>query len=939
MIACVLVVANLSPLWTGGVTADSLTRDEEIPEYWREAAAALDAGGTDTRVLELPGSDFAAYRWGDIVDPLTPGLIDRPYLARELIPNGEPASAALLLALDRRIQEGVSEPDALVPVARLFGVGDVVLRNDLEYERFNTPRPYVMWNALHTTPGLGTPQLFGAPGRNDAREPRPLLDSLALAEPADQPATPPVAIFPVENALAINRTVPYASPMVVAGDAEGLVDLAAIGLLDPEQAIFYSASFAGDPAGLSAQLEAGATLVVTDTNAKRGLRWGSTRENQGYVERADEDLLRWDPSDNQLVVFPDETTDHQTVAIQQGGRVDATAYGNPVSYTPEDRPVFAFDGDPTTAWRVGALDDVIGERIVLTLDDPTTIDNVALQQATGNRSITRVRLRVGERTLDVDLGPESFTAPGQTVTFPATEADKVSVEVLATNPDNLASYEAYSGVGFAEISVPGVRVTETLRMPTDLLSAAGTDDLLHPLYLMVTRNRTEPGGRSEPERSMRRTVELPSARSYTTIGDVRLDAAITPAQLATLVGGTDGAVVTASSWLPGDLADRGRGAFDGDPGTWWTPRIGDTAGAWVQLTGPAPEAPDQLTVTFAADGRHSVPATLSVQADGVTVATVEVPDAADGPFGTTREVTIPIPAGTSASSWRLTVDAVHERITTPWLGNEDYALPVAIADIDGLDATPAPFRDTVDTGCRSDLVSVDGTPVPVRVTGSVSDALARRPLSLLGCDDLAVPAGATTIDTTDGALTGLDVDRLVLASLAGGEAVPASSSGSMDEVVADLQPQLPTTQPTVTVTHEQPDRVELEITGLDEKNWLVLGQSFSEGWTATSAELGDLGAPTLIQGFANGWALDPTPGTVHVTVEWGPQKVVWAGIGVSLIGVPLCLLILIVPWIRRRRRGRGDGSAGPDAPDADDGASPTTTDLGSEPRGARVHGR
>ena len=183
----------------------------------------------------------------------------------------------------------MSEPDALVPVARLFGVGDVVLRNDLEYERFNTPRPYVMWNALHTTPGLGTPQLFGAPGRNDAREPRPLLDSLALAEPADQPATPPVAIFPVENALAINRTVPYASPMVVAGDAEGLVDLAAIGLLDPEQAIFYSASFAGDPAGLSAQLEAGATLVVTDTNAKRGLRWGSTRENQGYVERADEE--------------------------------------------------------------------------------------------------------------------------------------------------------------------------------------------------------------------------------------------------------------------------------------------------------------------------------------------------------------------------------------------------------------------------------------------------------------------------------------------------------------------------------------------------------------------------------------------------------------------------------------------------------------------------
>jgi arabinofuranan 3-O-arabinosyltransferase len=92
--------------------------------------------------------------------------------------------------------------------------------------------------------------------------------------------------------------------MVVAGDAEGLVDLAGLGLLDPEQAILYSSSLT-DPAKLQSQLDAGATLVVTDTNAKRGLRWGSIRENEGYVERADESLLRWDPSDNGLPVFTD----------------------------------------------------------------------------------------------------------------------------------------------------------------------------------------------------------------------------------------------------------------------------------------------------------------------------------------------------------------------------------------------------------------------------------------------------------------------------------------------------------------------------------------------------------------------------------------------------------------------------------------------------------
>ncbi|HEY6531846.1 MAG TPA: alpha-(1-_3)-arabinofuranosyltransferase family protein, partial [Acidimicrobiales bacterium] len=909
-LSCLLVMANLSPMFIGQATADNLTRDEQFPDYWLDAAAAIDAGSHDTRVLEIPGSDFAAYRWGDIVDPLTPGLVDRPYLARELIPNGEPASASLLLALDRRYQEGVAEEDALVPIAQLFGVGDIVLRNDLEYERFNTPRPYIMWNSLTSTPGLSTPEGFGEPGRNDARPPKPLLDEKALAEPSDQPASPPVALFRLDDPLPIVRTVPYATPMLVAGDGEGLVDLAALGLLDPRQAILFSGTFADDADGLQQQIDAGATLVVTDTNAKRGLRWGSVRENEGYVERADEDALRYDPSENRLEVFPDETTDSQTVAVQRGGTVDATAYGNPVSFTPETRPYRAFDGDPTTWWSVGGLDDAVGERIVLTLDEPTELDHLTLLQAPGNRHIAEARVRVGDERFDVDLGPESLGGEGQTVTFPPTTADRVEIEVLTTDPGGLASYDNYSGVGFAEIGVPGVQVRESLRLPTDLLTAVGTDDLDHPLYIVVTRNRTDPTnpGRPDPEGSLHRELTLPSSRSFTLVGDVRLDSSADAAVLATFLGGGDGARATASSWLPGDIGNRGRAAFDDDPTTWWTPAFGDPRGVWVQLDVPTGAAPSELTVTYPADGRHSGPSRLSVQADGTTVATVDVPDAVDGPFGTTQSVTIPIPAGTTAGSWRVTVDEVHPRITSPWLGGDDYALPVAIASVDGLGVTPAAMADAVDTGCRSDLVAVDGQPVPVRVTGSVADAAAGRALQLLGCGDLAVAAGDVTIDTAPGSTTGLDVDRLALASLPGGTAVPAAASGSVDDVVAALQPSLPAEQPSVTVTSERPDRVELEVTGLDEQSWLVFGQSLSDGWTATSPELGDLGGPTLIQGFANGWTLDPATGTVHLTLEWGPQKVVWAGVAASLLGVLACLAILLVPLVlRRRRRERAPG--------------------------------
>ena len=108
VVAGALVVANIQPLWAGTMAADrNLRRPEELPGYWLEAARFLDGRGEGTRVLELPGSDFAAYRWGNTVDPITPGLVDRPYVARELVPFGTPASADLLIALDRRLQEGV----------------------------------------------------------------------------------------------------------------------------------------------------------------------------------------------------------------------------------------------------------------------------------------------------------------------------------------------------------------------------------------------------------------------------------------------------------------------------------------------------------------------------------------------------------------------------------------------------------------------------------------------------------------------------------------------------------------------------------------------------------------------------------------------------------------------------------------------------------------
>src|SRR5262245_57099948 len=207
-------------------------RDEAILAYWTDAIADVDAGSHDTRVLEIPGADFASYRWGNTVDPITPGLTDRPYVARELVPWGSPASADLLNALDRRIQEGVLDPAALAPIARLMNVGDILYRADLQTDRFDLPRAAPLW-ALLTAPGpngLAAPRTFGTglgPPLHYSQ-----VDEVALATAPGSPQPPLVSVFGVDGAVPIVHSTSASNPLVVAGDGEGLVDLAALGALD-----------------------------------------------------------------------------------------------------------------------------------------------------------------------------------------------------------------------------------------------------------------------------------------------------------------------------------------------------------------------------------------------------------------------------------------------------------------------------------------------------------------------------------------------------------------------------------------------------------------------------------------------------------------------------------------------------------------------------------
>ncbi len=299
---------------------------------------------------------------------------------------------------------------------------------------------------------------------NQPREDLPLLDEIELATDQDLEDPPPVAVFPVEDAAAIVRALPTEHPIIVAGDGDGLVTATAAGVIDPDRAILYSAGLLqdDDTEMFETALADGADIVVTDSNRRRARRWGAIRENEGYTEMAGEEALEYEVGDARLDVFPAAGDDSFTVAVQRGGAtVQASAYGNPVSYTPGDRAFFAVDGDPRTAWKVGAFSEVEGEYLRLTTDEPVTTDHVGLTQPLSsdiNRWITEVELRFdGGDPVRVDLTEASRTEPGQVVAFPERTFRELEIEILGDTIGYRPKLAGVSAVGFAEVDLEGIR--------------------------------------------------------------------------------------------------------------------------------------------------------------------------------------------------------------------------------------------------------------------------------------------------------------------------------------------------------------------------------------------------------------------------------------------------------------------------------------------------
>ncbi len=980
-----LVVANNPSLFNGDIVANNFTQPASLPAYEMAAINHLNATHPGTRVFAIPGNDFASYRWGDTIDTPQPAFLNRDFVTREQQIMGSIATADTLYAIDGPMQDGIANMNALAPMARLMSVGDVMVQYDENYEHYGVPQPQLLALQLLQTPlGLSDPMSFGSPRPNVSMV--STLNEQDLSVPGNVTWPSPVVTYTVPDPRPTLRGESDTGAIVMEGDATGLNNLAGLGLLNTDSAIYYAGTLANDPARLSSLATQGAQLVVTDTNRKQAFRWDTLTANAGYTETPSDNPAKTDQSDSPIELFPGTTDTSKTYATYVGAvNVTASSYGNSVSYTPEDQAYSAIDGNLDTAWITGTfVPDPAGQWWQAQLAGPVTTDHITLvQPQRGDRSrwVSGVTLTFdGKDPIHYALTAASHLTTGQTLTFPTQTFRTLRVTLDGTTDDTAPPLSA-AAVGFSEIQIPGVQVRQVLQMPTQMLSTLGGASQADRLSVVMTRDRSSSfPPRSDPETTIARTFTLPTARTFTLSGSASLSALIPDDEVDRLIGRTPAAAsglesAYSSGRLPGDLRATASATADGDSTTVWQPGLGTSSQLGTTLTYnlTKPQTLTNLTMQVVADGRHSVPTSMTI-ASGTQVRKVTLPPIADSTVpNAVTTVPVSFPA-LSGQTFVVTFTGVRDEYAANYYSAGPLALPLGIAEIGIPNVKSAPTPVDVPGNCVSNLLTIDGQPIDVAVVGPTQQALDNGEMQLVPCGadakGIALSAGTHVVQTAVGhnppcagaptTCTGWNIDQLVLDSAASGGAGPAATPTDAGT------PVLPATQagpaPTVTPTASHLVSQSVTVTGADAPFELVLGQSLNKGWQAVAepahgAPAGshavDLGPPQLVDGFANGWHVTSADlaavGGSNFTVAftWTPQSEIWAALAVSAATLLLCLLMGFLPvrWrraLRARLPRRLRGPAGPDAPerpgapfDATQLALPTSADrsAGERPRG------
>lgn len=504
------ICLNVPALFGGRYIDPAISRPENLPTAWTQAAQLLDqrfdAGHTGS-VLILPGIESATYRWGYPVDPILPGITKKPLITRDWLPLGSAPFMDLLYALDDSFQNGTADANSIAPIARLLGADTVMVVNSYQYERFGVQRPERSASLVASAPGLTPIGNFGEPSIN-------LAEDYATNDLSDFPPTalPEISLYEVSDANPGARITH--NPIVVSADGSGMVDLAAAGLIDGKSSILASGAL--DETSLQEAVLNAPEVIVTDSNRKRAHQWRGSQEVWGATEGTAALIDSFDAFDNRLPVFPLSVDRLETLSIAEnnsGTSMSATMYGALLSYLPEYRPANANDGNVDTSWSVGWGINPIGQTLTYTsnmgLPMVEHLELIPAQFSVDHRFITSVSVSVDNsdwtsHTIDTDTQNTiiKLSEPGNSV--------RVRIDAVSSGNDQLP-------VGWAEIMPTRFQHQEVITVPSD---ATAVVTAATPVSYSFSRLQADEykSYRQDPEQSINRNFFVDHEDQFTVTG-------------------------------------------------------------------------------------------------------------------------------------------------------------------------------------------------------------------------------------------------------------------------------------------------------------------------------------------------------------------------------------------------------------------------------------
>jgi len=857
-----------------------------IPSYWLNAANWLNRHAGDQGILEEPGARFGQYTWGSPMDDVLQPLVTGNWASAQLSNLGSVGNMRLLEAIDRQISAGDGSP-GLTTVLAGMGIRYIVVRNDLSRADLYGAWPARIHQAMAESPGLVKVAQFGSTA---AGKPHAGNAISSFGAPY-----PPVEIYRVQAADPVAIVQPAADAVRVFGAPESVLALADDKVLTGQPVLLNN----DDRAARAGQ------VIVTDSLRRVIRNFGEIRIDYTQTQTAADPLTTFDSATD----FTEPGWNRYTAMARYFGIANIAAsssqaglLGTPGRFGTGLMPFSAIDGNLATMWETDSA-TAIGKRIrirFLARLNPHTIrvafaDTPAVGPPVAKVVVTTAAGQVTDAVRD--------TGAFQTLRVRAGPTRWLWITIAAFRHERHKPVRPQAGI--KEIVIPGMHASRTIEAPKVKL-AGGAD----PSAVVLAKAEPQPSGcMLTPVRWVCSPKLIrPTEEQY----GFDESFAISRPETATLSGvavltsprliqayafpGGHQPDVTASSAYTGDPEDQGYSAFDHDRLTAWISGATDAHPALtIRWRGIRPVG--TVTITRPPGVRSRLPVRITGSGGQVRTGVVGRPGAAGSATVTFA------PMRTSSLTLTFTPARPPVQIT-------EVAIPgVRPLTAGGTGTSGGTGRVTLPCG-RGPDVSVNGTLVPTRATGTVADLLDGQPLAFSACSGVPVAHGPNRV--VEPSPDAFSVQSVVLRAATAHLAAAGPAAG---------------TARTAHVLTWTSSRRVVRVSATA-ASYLTVAQNFNAGWQATLH--GRVLRPERLDGWEQAWLL-PAGSAGRVTLSYRPDGPFRLSVFGGLAALLVIMIIAWAPWRRRSQaslpvaagRYAAPGPPEPAFPDGTAAARPT----------------